>query len=348
MLFDGTTGSAGVRARVRVDAAGVTAERDGAPAVVLPAERLAVSLGGWDGAQVVLEELPPSDPPRMVFVGDAAAIAAVAGLAGTRAAEQARALQAARAKRSGARTFALAVVAVIALLFVIEVVHGLPTFTRLALHVVPVSWEIELGDAMVPILVPEDRRVSDPLIVKPVEAAFARLVAAAGEDTRPFKLRVIVARGDEVNAFAVPGGAVIVYTGLLDEAKSPDELAGVLAHELSHALRRHSVRALARQAGLSVLISLLSADASQVIALAGGLARLKFSRGQEREADREGALLLARAGLSIAPLAGFFDRLAEREKRTGRMPELLASHPSSADRAAELRELARSTGGARD
>ncbi|OGW61196.1 MAG: hypothetical protein A2V83_07260 [Nitrospirae bacterium RBG_16_64_22] len=182
--------------------------------------------------------------------------------------------------------------------------------------------------------------------LKLVEAGEApRIVAEIGNRLTagtPHAFKWHVANDPAVNAFAVPGGHVVVFTGLLRAAGSAEEAAGVLAHEAQHVVMRHSLRGLVRSLGWRAVLSLLvGSAATETLAgeLAVELGLLKFSRAQEAEADREGLLLLKKAGIDPEGMVRFFDGLGRRE---GATIALLSSHPASGDRAESLRaEIAR-------
>lgn len=169
-----------------------------------------------------------------------------------------------------------------------------------------------------------------------VEQVAAPLVAALGATA--FQFRFIVVDSDSVNAFALPGGYVVVNSGLLARADNGDEVAAVLAHELSHVTLRHSTQRLAGSLGTSAALSLifggldLGAPAYTLAHLAG----LGYERAQESEADASGRALLMRAGISPLGMATFFSRLAGAASP----PELLSTHPDPGDRAAQAREQA--------
>ena len=118
-----------------------------------------------------------------------------------------------------------------------------------------------------------------------------------------------------VNAFALPGGHMILMTGLMREARSPEEVAGVLAHEVQHVLQRHVVKRTVRALGWRVWFSLFfgGSGLEEVAFGAGNLMEMTYGRAQESEADRKGAELLAKAGLPIGPLGDFFDRLSKKD-----------------------------------
>ncbi len=169
-----------------------------------------------------------------------------------------------------------------------------------------------------------------------------RKLTAARPDNR-FGFKVSLQRNREVNAFAAPGGLIVVYTGLLDEAGSAEEVAAVLAHEMAHVTERHSMRQLVYAGGLLPLMGLLigQPDAAALFQNLGKLSELKFSRAQEEAADRVGFDTLVAARVSTEGMARFFDRLARAD---GASPSFFSTHPSSDDRAAAIRARAQALG----
>ncbi len=137
-----------------------------------------------------------------------------------------------------------------------------------------------------------------------------------------------VLKDRSVNAFAAPGGHVVVLSGLIDEAKSGDEVAGVLAHEIAHVIHRHPMESLVRAMGLAVLAEALSGDGLGGTA-AMLLAVTAYSR--EAEADATAVALLEAAGYDPLGLTDFFGRMADEEKRSGAglIPSYLSTHPPS-------------------
>jgi predicted Zn-dependent protease len=169
-----------------------------------------------------------------------------------------------------------------------------------------------------------------------VEAVAAPLIAALGPG--PFQFRLLVSSSEAVNAFALPGGFLVVNRGLLDEAKSGDEVAGVLAHEMSHVTLRHSTKRLAGGLGTLAALSLMLGvvDVAWPAYTVAHLAGLQYERSQEAEADEHGRALLLRAGISPAGMATFFERLGA----SLRPPEIVATHPDPGGRAALARRQA--------
>jgi len=159
-----------------------------------------------------------------------------------------------------------------------------------------------------------------------------------------FNIRVRAIEAPFANAFALPGGAVLVTDDLIRDARTPDELSAVIAHEVAHVERRHVMQATWRAFGLGLVLDTLvgggSGAGQQAVLLAGSATNLRFSRKAEAEADLEGVALLKRLRLSSLGMATFFDRLAVKEPRSA-VGEFLSNHPSSARRAAATRALGR-------
>jgi predicted Zn-dependent protease len=154
----------------------------------------------------------------------------------------------------------------------------------------------------------------------------------------PFNFQAGVVDAAEVNAFALPGGFLLVNSGLFGEAQNGDEVAAVLAHEISHVTARHSTRRLASKLGTGAALALIFGivDFGAPAYTLASLADLGYDRDQEREADELGIALLMRAGISPLGLATFFERTGQELHP----PELLSTHPDSGDRAQRARQAA--------
>jgi beta-barrel assembly-enhancing protease len=148
-----------------------------------------------------------------------------------------------------------------------------------------------------------------------------------------------------INAFAIPGGIVVVHTGLIDATRRPEELAGVLAHEVQHVEQRHSIEGLIKQMGLYALWSLATGDLGGTLASRAALelTGLKFSRDAETEADDKGFEALVAANIDPSGMPAFFETM---EKENNDLPAaFLSTHPLSRDRRAVLAQRVASFGG---
>ena len=195
--------------------------------------------------------------------------------------------------------------------------------------------------------------VDDPEVTRYVNELGGKLVAASPDRHQGFEFFVL--QDNSINAFAMPGGYIGVHTGLLLAAQSESEVAGVLAHEVSHVTQHHIARMLGKQSDASVasvaamVIALLAARSSPDLAQltfatasAGAIqAQLNYSRDFEREADRVGFQLLNDAGFDVHAMAAFFERL----QKAGRLhennaPAYLRTHPLSVERMADMQNRA--------
>jgi Zn-dependent protease with chaperone function len=201
---------------------------------------------------------------------------------------------------------------------------------------IPVQQEAQIGEAVL-----AQSRLTMQLIESGPSVEALRRIGEKVTTGSPHHYRWFVANKKEINAFAAPGGIVVVNAGLLRAITSPEELAGVLAHEIAHAELRHSLKGMAKSLGLRTLATLALGDYGGT-ALAEGmkhLAELGFSREAEREADQEGLRRLVAAGIDPQGMVRFFELLEKERQLTP--PEFLSTHPSNAERITALeREIA--------
>lgn len=189
---------------------------------------------------------------------------------------------------------------------------------------VPVSWERKIGDAMIGDMGGRFCKAKDGQ--QALDVLVAR-VAGGRHD-----VRVHVANIGMVNAVALPGGNIVIFRGLLQEAGSADEVAGVVSHELGHVRSRHVMQALLRQAGLSVLMGGFDGKAGGYM---NALVASTFSREAEAQADHYAIDALRTARINPDDTANFFKRLSAGEAKLGKANAALgymSSHPLSQDR----------------
>lgn len=280
-----------------------------------------------------LLRLAPESSDARLAVGDPAFVAAIeAALRPTRRA----------ALRRRLRRAAIAAVAVPAVAFGLW--QGWPVAADGIARATPEHLERSIGVAAVATLAGGTRTCDAPAGQAALDGLVAHLATAAGIAS-PVALRVL--DDPAVNALAAPGGQIVVYRGLIEQAGSASEVAGVLAHELGHLRHRHGLRSVVRTAGLLVLAGALTGG-SEVAGAAVVLVGLSHSREFEREADEEAARLLAATGIGTAGLVAFFERMERLHGvpgRLGRVAGYLGTHPPTGERAALLRAGAAATGG---
>ena len=170
----------------------------------------------------------------------------------------------------------------------------------------------------------------------PAYDAVQSIVAKLTPNSR-FKYEVHVAEDASVNAFAMPGGVIVVHTGLIAATTRPEELAGVLAHEVQHVELRHSLRGLIKELGVRGLWAFVTGDLGATLAgqTALELTTLRFSRDDEHEADMRGFDALVSAGIDPAGMPTFFKLMS---KTPGEPPAFISTHPLSEQREREWRE----------
>ena len=217
------------------------------------------------------------------------------------------------------------------------------------------SQDVEIGKTSAAQAEKQLPMLNSPATTRLVDRIGQRLAAQAGTPHFPYRFKVV--NLSDLNAFALPGGFIYVYRGLVERARTEGELAGVMAHEIAHVALRHPTRqatkAYAANAGVGLLGSLFGGQSggrtSQVINALGGFGLnsmfLKFSRTAEAEADAYGAQIMSRAGYDPMEMANFFAFMRQESGRDpSRVAVFLSSHPSAADRETHIRSEARAMG----
>lgn len=217
-------------------------------------------------------------------------------------------------------------------------VWGIPALAGEIAARIPVSWEERIGRSVVEQMAPTQMKCPDTEGMKVLEEIVSSLAAGAGDS--PYQFRVTVVKGSVVNAFAAPGGYLVIYEGLLRQTETPEELAGVLAHEIEHCLQRHPTRALFRRMSTQALVALLTGGEEAlggVLQMATVLGELRYSRRDEEAADRGGLAMIEAAKMDPQGMITFLGRLrketAHREGGLG----YFSTHPQISERIANLK-----------
>ena len=157
-----------------------------------------------------------------------------------------------------------------------------------------------------------------------------------------YSIRIVVVSQSEQNAFALPGGRIVVYSGLLDQLESAPELAALLAHEFTHVDQRHATRSIFRKLGSQVFLGLLFGKVGTVSGVlidhADELRSLTYSRALEKDADLRGLKILTDRGIDPRGFGDLFDRLKTQSGDSDGLPEFLASHPDLENRQQYIKE----------
>jgi beta-barrel assembly-enhancing protease len=235
----------------------------------------------------------------------------------------------------------LALVGLAAAILVALYVLVLPALAARVADRIPLEWEERLGADLVEALAPAEQRCTDPERVEALERIVQRLVGSS--DVDGYKFRVTVVDDTLVNALAAPGGYIVVFQGLLSQAQTPEVVAGVLAHEIQHVVRRHGTSAVLKDLPMILAATMISGGnetAGSLLGATATLGSLRYRRGDEAEADREGLRMLRAARVAPEGMIGFFGALAAMEEDASALGSYLSTHPRSEDRMAALRALA--------
>ncbi len=209
--------------------------------------------------------------------------------------------------------------------------------------------EIALGKGLAQEVERSSKLIDDPVVVEYVNRVGQNLVRNSDAKV-PFTIKVI--DSDEVNAFALPGGFFYVNSGLILRAQEESELAGVMAHEISHVIARHGTKQATKgeMMQLATIPLMLLGPGGwagyglyEALQLAIPLSYLKFSRDDEREADFLGLQYMYKAGYDPNAYVTFFERIqADEKRRPGTIPKFFSTHPPTPERIADAqKEIAR-------
>ena len=232
-------------------------------------------------------------------------------------------------------------------------IYLIPQMSSAVVQVIPHSYEQKLGQQSRDQIVGVLTRASsdDGHLICDADAGMRVLQNRADEIANllesPFPINITVIDVGVPNAFALPGGQVILLSGLIDDAKSGDEVIGVLAHEIAHVVRRDPLQVSIKKTGTALLISLLVGDVFGGTVLSGvgsTVIESGYSRDAELASDIMAVTALNQLGLTARPLADFLSRLSDSDPISASIPEFLSTHPSGENRADEIRQLSQGNG----
>ncbi|NWF55835.1 MAG: M48 family metallopeptidase [Syntrophaceae bacterium] len=217
---------------------------------------------------------------------------------------------------------------------------GIPALADSIAPHIPVSWEERLGQSVVDALAPIENRCTNGTGSEKIQEILDVLKSSVPHS--PYRFRAIVVNGPAVNALAAPGGTVLIFRGLLEKTNTPEELAGVLAHEMHHILQRHATRALLQQVSMKILLAAAVGDARGLsfgLEGAQALGTLRYSRQKEGEADRGAIQMLIASGIDPRGLWSFFETVKKDSAKSLKLPSYLSTHPDLEERIERLKAL---------
>ena len=216
--------------------------------------------------------------------------------------------------------------------------RGFKVGVRVAVNALPMSVDETIGTLAIERM-DVGELVVDPVIVGAIEKIIARLSPHAVLDEVVFQVRVV--DSPAVNAFALPGGYIVIYTGLITESDSAEQVAGVLGHEMAHITLRHGLKRVAQSIGLIAAIQLFLGDTQGLATLGAKILQTatlnSYSRAQEKDADFEGVRMLYASGINPMGLVEFFESLGGGPGGLADAVSWASTHPEHGQRIEAIR-----------
>jgi predicted Zn-dependent protease len=221
-----------------------------------------------------------------------------------------------------------------------------PVTGRKQIMLVPESYEQELGVTAYREALSKAKVSTDPVLNTQLTRIGTRIAAATGRSDYQWEFKVV--EDKQVNAFCLPGGKVVVYTGILPVTRDDAGLAAVVGHEVAHAIARHGGERMSQQiavqgglAAFQVGFAQRNPAAVQLATAALGAGAtigilLPYSRHQESEADHLGLIYMAKAGYHPSAARDLWVRMSESSKGSQKPPEFLSTHPADATRIKQI------------
>lgn len=218
---------------------------------------------------------------------------------------------------------------VVSVLLLVGLYFGIQIAGVAAVEAMPVSVDRQIGEYSFESMDLGGTEIHEASVVEPLQAMIDRLAPHAAIEGLEFEVHVV--ESEMVNAFALPGGVIVVYTGLITQSEHPEQVAGVLAHEMAHATKRHGLQRVSQSLGLAAAASLLLGDVDGIVVLGAELFQLatinSYSRDQETEADTEGVRMLHAAAIDPLGLAQFFEVMKEHGAELPGGLAWISTHP---------------------
>jgi Zn-dependent protease with chaperone function len=318
----------------------------------LPLNRAKLSIGGASDRLIFIAH--PNEPDLSIYTSDRTILHDPVLISHPELVDSLRIMRNKRIRNWSVLTAVCLLLIATPLAFVLNIDY----FAALAVRQIPYSWEEQLGKTALgqiqvqSTFMPAEQ--SDPLL----KELTAPLIEALGES--PYRFHFYVANEKSINAFALPGGYIVIHSELLLRAESAEELLGVLAHEIAHVTERHGTRGIVAKSGAWLVFQAVIGDAGGILTTLGAAAPFllsqNYSRGFETDADEQGYVLLDRAHVDAAGMAAFFGKIRDEEaavrKKTAEqlgeksadvlsdVPEFLRTHPLTEKRIAHIKKLA--------
>ncbi len=201
--------------------------------------------------------------------------------------------------------------------------------------------EEKLGDIFWEYFKKSDKEVTNQFVLGSIDTIVNKICVSNQIDKKYIKVHVI--EKDEVNAFALPNGHLIIYTGLIKDAENPEEFSGVICHEIAHIQLNHVVKKLLKELGVSVLLSITGGNSNGEILkqVAKVLSASAYDRSLEKEADLKAVDFLVKSKIDPEPFAAFLFRLSTSESESDELMTWISTHPDSKERSKYILEYSK-------
>ena len=201
--------------------------------------------------------------------------------------------------------------------------------------------EKKLGDLFWELFQQTEKENKNPFVVNSIDSIVNRICTANKIDREFIKVHIL--NKGNINAFALPNGHLIVYSGLITNSDNQEQLSGVICHEIAHINLNHVMKKLVKEIGLSVLISMTTGNGgSEIIKeTAKMLSSSAFDRSLEKEADIKAVDYLIKAKINPEPFADFLFKLSDKENEATKYLTWISTHPDSRERAEYIIEYSK-------
>jgi predicted Zn-dependent protease len=201
--------------------------------------------------------------------------------------------------------------------------------------------EAKLGELFWEMYKKSEKENKNSTVVSSIEKIVAKICATNKIDRDLISVHIL--EKDDINAFALPNGHLIIYSGLIINSDNQEELSGVICHEMAHIQLNHVMKKLVKEFGLSVLISMTTGNSGSEIVkeTAKMFSSSAFDRSLEKEADLKAVEYLVNAKINPKPFANFFYKLADKKNETTKYWTWISTHPDAKERAEYLIEYCR-------
>lgn len=220
--------------------------------------------------------------------------------------------------------YIIGIAAVCLLLIVLSYLYFIPSLAEFVASRFPVEYEIELGQNIYD-------QMKEDFDIDEQKTALANEFFKELKIKSNYPIHITVVNAPIKNAFALPGGNIVVYDEILQQMNSEEEFAALICHEYSHISFKHTTRSLFRNLGTYVILSIVLSDINGIMGVllenAHTIKSLSYTRALEEEADRNGLKLLIASGVNPSGMVNLFKHLKEKNAGSIDVPEFLSSHP---------------------